>query len=64
MNKRQTAGVVRTIFDSCYLRPDENPTVIQDLNPVKVNTMTEATRRFHDHLQESTRNKDVYESGF
>lgn len=30
-----TPGVVRTIFDSTYLRPEENPRVIQNSDPVK-----------------------------
>jgi len=34
--QKVTPNVIRTIFDSCYLRPEENPRVIKDSDPVKL----------------------------
>ncbi len=41
------------MFDSCYLRPDENPLVIQQTNPVIIQTQAEAKKRFDMSLDAS-----------
>jgi len=51
-NQRHTAGIVRSIFDSCYLRPDENPVVIQDDDPVKTHNLSKANERFFKQMEE------------
>jgi hypothetical protein len=40
-----TPGAVRTLFDSCYLRPSENPRVIQDTDPAKAEVLSSAHSR-------------------
>lgn len=44
--QKVTPNVVRTIFDSCYLRPEENPRVINYSDPAKAYIINEATNRY------------------
>lgn len=53
-----TPGVVRTMFDSCYLRPNENPRVIQDADPAKASVLSSAHSR-HRQDQESQHQKTI-----
>jgi len=53
-----TPGVVRTIFDSVYLRPEENPRVINYTDPAKAHVIEDATKRFETKKAEyDNRNK-------
>lgn len=47
MTIRQSPHTVRTnmLFESSYLRPEENPRVVQDNDPVKAITLAKATER-------------------
>lgn len=40
--------MVRTFFDGCYVRPDENPSVIQDSSPAKEHIIKDAALRYHE----------------
>ena len=44
--QRVTPGVVRSIFDSSYLRPEENPRVINDTDPAKAHVIDGAEKRY------------------
>lgn len=44
--QKVTPNVVRTIFDSCYLRPEENPRVINYFDPAKAYIINDATNRY------------------
>jgi hypothetical protein len=37
-----STGFVKELFDSCYLRPDQNQKVIQDTDPAKHNALEQA----------------------
>jgi len=43
--QKVTPGVVRSLFDSVYLRPEENPRVINYHDPAKNHIMQDATKR-------------------
>ena len=43
--QRVTPNVIRSIFDSCYLRPEENPSCVNYHDPAKASIMEDATRR-------------------
>ena len=59
-NQKTNAGIVRSIFDSCYIRPDENPNVIQDDDPVKTAGIQSATKRFEQGLETLRKQKQDY----
>lgn len=44
--QKTTPGVMRTIFDSCYLRPEENPRCINYTDPAKAHIIQDAERRY------------------
>ena len=46
--QKVTPGIVRSIFDSCYLRPEENPRVINYTDPAKAHIIADAEKRFRD----------------
>lgn len=39
---RSQRRTVKNLYDSCYIKPEDNKRVIQDKNPVKVATLNEA----------------------
>ena len=48
-----TAGAVKALYDSCYIRPEENPKVIQDNDPVKTNALEVAKKRYEDSVNKT-----------
>lgn len=42
---KASPSIVKALHDSCYLRPDQNPRVIQDNDPVKATTWKAAVNR-------------------
>jgi hypothetical protein len=53
---------VRSFFDrGCYVRPDENPLVIQDSDPIKNFVLTEARARYEKKLSEHKKNIQLIE---
>lgn len=53
--------MVRTIFDSCYLRPEENPRVINYTDPAKAFIIADAEKRNEDKLIEFARRNSQIE---
>ena len=47
--------MVRTIFDSCYLRPEENPRVINYTDAAKAFIIVDAEKRNEDKVIEFAR---------
>lgn len=50
--QKVTPGVVRSIFDSVYLRPEENPRVINYHDPAKAHIIDDATKRYEQKKAE------------
>ena len=59
--QKVTPNVVRTIFDSCYLRPEENPRVINDTDTAKAHIIAVAEKRVQDKAGEYKQRNSVIE---
>lgn len=58
--QKMTPGVVRTIFDSTYLRPEENPRCINYSDPAKAYIIQDAERRYAQKKAETeSRNRSI-----
>ncbi len=53
--------MVRTLFDSCYLRPEENPRVINYSDPAKAFIIADAEKRNEDKVIEFARRNSQIE---
>ena len=53
--------MVRTIFDSCYLRPEENPRVINYSDSAKAFIIADAEKRNEDKIVEFARRNSQIE---
>ncbi len=53
--------MVRTIFDSCYLRPEENPRVINYTDAAKAFIIADAEKRNEDKVIEFARRNSQIE---
>ena len=47
--------VVKHLFDSSYLKPNENYRVVQDTNPVKAAIMDQALKRHEQEMESNTK---------
>lgn len=47
---KQVNKVVKHLFDSSYVRPQDNYRVVQDNNPVKAAAISEAQKRYEAEL--------------
>lgn len=57
-----TTGAVRTIFDSCYLRPEENPRVVNYTDPAKAYTIEQAKLRYEQKVEEDKQRRQRIEA--
>jgi len=60
MKSQVTPGSLKPIFESSYVPPDKNPSVIQDNDPIKQQAMLEALRRYHDVLAEKQKSNEQH----
>ena len=57
-----TTGAVRTIFDSCYLRPEENPRVVNYTDPAKAYTIEQAKLRYEQKVEADKQRRELIEA--
>lgn len=60
--QKVTPHVVRSIFDSVYLRPEENPRVINYTDPAKSHIIDDATKRFEQKKAENDQRNALIEA--
>ena len=50
-NNAPTAGTVKSLFDSCYVKPEQNSKVMQDNHPLKQKALKEALSRYETQVE-------------
>lgn len=60
--QKVTPGIVRSLFDSVYLRPEENPRVINYSDPAKAHIMEDARKRQEQKKSEDSHRNNIIDS--
>ena len=57
---KQNVRTVKNLYDSAYVKPEDNYRVIQDNNPVKQATINEALSRYENDLKLKNKMHDMH----